>query len=521
MPVLGILTARRQHLKGAATLPTTIAVISDLHYASSCPIATRQGEWAAVLLLRAVHRLNRYIKPDLVLLLGDCIDDPDGADARELLQELRQIMDLLTCPWLAIPGNHDPVPDAFYEIFPRPAETVNTAGVRVLTFCDPEAPGYNATRTDNDLARMRAARSDGFAGPVIAAQHVALCPAHLQRILAYTYTNLDAALDAAATGGVNLCVGGHSHTNTGVIRRGSTAFLAVDALCEAPFGYTLVTIDDGPDSDHSSRITSRNESLSMPAEYELVDCHSHTQFAYCSEDVHTTRSPQLAEIMGLRALALTEHSAHLYYPVEEYYSGHAVEGDATDSAPAQRRIADYFAATDALRSDRLLVGLEIDADYNGGLVLLDADAARLQIKVGAVHFLHERRQEAIDPTAFAAEFQHVTERLCRTGIDVLAHPFRIFRISKLTPPPALFEWLARHLKSCGVAAEINFHINEPHAEFVRLCVEMGVPLTFGSDAHNLYEVGEFYPHLALLRRIGVTGNPSSVLWDGALSRLQS
>ena len=69
----------------------------------------------------------------------------------------------------------------------------------------------------------------------------------------------------------------------------------------------------------------------------------------------------------------------------------------------------------------------------------------------------------------------------------------------------------RLLREQGTAAEINFHTNEPSADFVRLCLEQGVKLTFGSDAHNLYEVGEFSPHLALLREAGFSGNPQDVL----------
>ena len=67
------------------------------------------------------------------------------------------------------------------------------------------------------------------------------------------------------------------------------------------------------------------------------------------------------------------------------------------------------------------------------------------------------------------------------------------------------------LKENNVAAEINFHTNEPPLEFVKLCLESGVKLTFGSDAHNLYEVGEFYPHLKLLEAAGFNGSFEDIL----------
>jgi len=57
------------------------------------------------------------------------------------------------------------------------------------------------------------------------------------------------------------------------------------------------------------------------------------------------------------------------------------------------------------------------------------------------------------------------------------------------------------LKRYGIAVEINYHTNEPPAEFFRMCIENGIKLSLGSDAHNLYEVGEFYAHLKFLQKI--------------------
>ena len=68
-----------------------------------------------------------------------------------------------------------------------------------------------------------------------------------------------------------------------------------------------------------------------------------------------------------------------------------------------------------------------------------------------------------------------------------------------------------------MAAELNFHSNEPPPDFVRMCLEAGVRLALGSDAHNLYEVGEFAPHLALLRECGYDGDLGAVLWSAPSS----
>jgi histidinol phosphatase-like PHP family hydrolase len=98
----------------------------------------------------------------------------------------------------------------------------------------------------------------------------------------------------------------------------------------------------------------------------------------------------------------------------------------------------------------------------------------------------------------------------------LAHPFRVFRRSGWTPPEALVTPVAQLLARYGVAAELNFHTNEPLLPFVRACLDLEVPFTFGSDAHHLAEVGDFAYHLALLAEAGFNGELKEVLAPIAL-----
>ena len=91
-------------------------------------------------------------------------------------------------------------------------------------------------------------------------------------------------------------------------------------------------------------------------------------------------------------------------------------------------------------------------------------------------------------------------------MDILAHPFRVFRRSELPTPEELFPLVVKLLKEKNIAVELNFHTNEPSEKFFQICLEEKIPIAFGSDSHNLYEVGEFYPHLELLKNLGVNGN---------------
>ena len=46
-----------------------------------------------------------------------------------------------------------------------------------------------------------------------------------------------------------------------------------------------------------------------------------------------------------------------------------------------------------------------------------------------------------------------------------------------------------------------------------MCIKNGIKISLGSDTHNLYEVGEFYPHVKLLDKIapGWRSNPEEIL----------
>ena len=483
-----------------------IAVVSDLHYSRTPSPDRPNGGLAHVLLLRAVKRFNRLIQPDLVLILGDCTEHPQGDEVLDELSELRDILDQLDCPWVIIPGNHDPAPDRFYQVMPRPGDIIDVGSVRILPFIDPEEPGWHARRTEANLARTRAARHDGFAGTVIAIQHVPAGPIE-QMGLPLGYTNQAEVIDAMNAGGIDLALGGHCHAGSDLVQVGRVACQCVASLSDEPFAYTIVTIDD------DQKIHTQRHALAMPRDFGLFDLHSHTPFAYCSENMDFHLSPTLAHQMGLRGLAMTEHSGQLYFPEAMYWRGDIADCGIAGARPEHARIDDYFHQAHAVSDDTLLVGLEVDADHHGNQVLPTDVAPRCQILLGAVHFLPVPRTDDVETAAVVAAFKQITERLCHTGIDVLAHPFRIFRRYQTDVPADVYPWLVKLLKRTGVAAEINFHTNEPHPAFVQQCIESGVKLTFGSDAHNLYEVGEFAPHLALLEAIGHTGSPRPLLLD--------
>ncbi len=478
------------------------AVLSDTHFVSdrSAVVGRRRAGLADILALRAAQRLKRHIKPELVVVLGDVINDGDAPDALAQLAAMKAALDVLDCPVLYLPGNHDGPPAAFYSVFPKPPAHVDVGGVRFVCFVDREEPGYNARRAPENASLLRAARSD-WTGPIVALQHVPVFPPGLCDC-PYNYVDHADVLADMATSGVRLCVSGHYHRGIGLLESDTAAFLVAPALCEPPFPFLVVDME-GDD------ITVQRQELAMPRELGLVDTHVHTQLAYCNENLDAALNLELGEAFGLASIRFAEHSGHLYFDRRGY--GQCGRLGLTGIRPAHNRMQAYLELLSTAGCPPECIGIEVDACDDGTPLLLPEDTAHLPFRIGAVHQLGALRTPQPDLETVCDDFLATTKRFLQSDIRSLAHPFRVFRRARFETPKRLFAPVVAMLQEAGVAAEINFHTNDPDPEFVRLCIEAGVPLTFGSDAHNLYEIGEFFPHLQLLEQLGCDGALSDIL----------
>jgi histidinol phosphatase-like PHP family hydrolase len=310
--------------------------------------------------------------------------------------------------------------------------------------------------------------------------------------------------------GITLAIGGHYHEGFGLINDDGVNFLAAPALCQSPFSFLEMDIING-------KVTVTRHDLRLPEKLNLWDMHVHTQFAYCSENMEVVKSMGLAQDFGLAGLTFTEHSGHLYFDRQTYGNQNCFR-DGIDSAQKQNeRMAAYLAALDNAGCRPLNTGLEVDSCFDGKLLMRPFDRNRVRYLMGSIHALATLQNSQPDREEVQAEFLKLTAGLVRSKINVLAHPFRVFTRAKIEAPDSLFDPVVRLLKESGVAAEINFHTDFPSAEFFRRCLAAGVKLALGSDAHNLYEIGEFTPHLALLREIGFDGDLKEILLNPGLA----
>jgi len=254
--------------------------------------------------------------------------------------------------------------------------------------------------------------------------------------------------------------------------------------------------------DFSMRINGKQIiELGIPDIPDLTDFHLHTSLAYCSENMEIAKAIELEHLSGAKHINFAEHSGQLYCTPEVYWSNRFVWNRRD---PADSRAQSYLSLAEKNAGPNHTFGLELDVDRDA----IVSDVPGLSgFRIGAIHFLEnnltyeEKKQD----------FMRRLDALLSSGIDILAHPFRVFLKGGLPIPEDLFEPVAEKLVQAGVAAEINFHTNHPQPEFVELVLKKGGKLSFGTDSHNLCEAGYLKPHYEFCKQLGIAGKLDEVL----------
>jgi hypothetical protein len=92
--------------------------------------------------------------------------------------------------------------------------------------------------------------------------------------------------------------------------------------------------------------------------YQFCDCHTHSEFSSCAEDVTLRGYSRRAQKTSLR-FAITDHSAQVFYPPDNrwgFWTDRAVEVFESCRSAGGRRILEYVAAVRAAQRGNMLVG---------------------------------------------------------------------------------------------------------------------------------------------------------------------
>ena len=490
------------------TLPFRLPVSADIHHAPSQAEAAdapaeRRCRAGLELARRAVEDAKRRGGFDAIALVGDLLNHGEMPSGPEALAAVRdQIRKAAPdAPLLVVPGNHDGDPGRFAAVFGERPGVREMGGYRFVTFFDAYDARDRCSRSEADRERLRRLASEP-GGPIVALQHN---PLHPPIVSDYPYlpTNAAEVVRDYAEAGVLLSVSGHYHAGQAPAPHGDTHYVTAPGLCEGSLPYTLVTLE-------GRKVSVETRGLRMADVPRLVDSHAHTEFAYCRADVTAAGVLERARLLGLAGVCLVEHAPQLYCAADDFWAGRHISRPSVWRGAGASRMREFRQAMAPLRSDFVRVGLEVELDADGRMTLRDEDRAWPDLLVGAVHFLPEDFR-ALPFGQLASGFMRSTEGLLGAGVDVLAHPWRLFRWAERAAPADLFVPVAQALADTGTATEINFHGNDPEAGFLGACLERGVKVAFGSDAHALREVGAFGPHLDLLRRVAGTEDVGGLL----------
>jgi len=488
--------------------PLRLLVIADVHYApteaeaAGAPPA-RQCTFGLELVRRAVADADLRGGFDAIVLLGDLLNNGAVPGAAEALVALRDLLAEAApeTPVVVVPGNHDGNPHRLLEVFGDRPGLHTLGGYRLITFADTYDEHDRGTRRDEDRRLLRQVAGES-GGPILAIQHNAIYP-HIDAEYPYMLTNADAVLEDYAAAGVLVSLSGHYHPGQPPAMHHGTRYLTVPALCEVPHSYVVVTLD-------GRKVAAETRRLRLADEPAIVDSHIHTEFGYCARDVRSDAVIRRARAIGLAGVCLVEHAPQLYMLPDDFFAGRHIANPALWRTDAHNRGAAYRQALGALRGPFVRVGLEVEIDRDGRLTLHDEEVGWPDVLIGAVHFLPEDFQTLPAPR-FAELFMRANEGLLAAGVDILAHPWRLFRWAELPIAKHLLVPLAQALADTGTAVEINLHGNDPDPEFLAECLARGVKVALASDAHCLYEVGGLGPHLALLRQVAGTDDVGDLL----------
>jgi histidinol phosphatase-like PHP family hydrolase len=485
-----------------------ILALSDLHYSDLSRAANISrndcGVLSRTLLKKAVLRLDYMnLKPDLIVLTGDILACDEHPSAALDLIAIKGELTRSGIPYLILPGNHDIGAPEFNRVMSSQSGLHIINGYGFVIFNDqfekhPQRDSCFRASQEIELPRRIAVEHPEL--PLIALQHAPIYPA-IDADYPYNPGNSHAIIDSYQQSNVILSLSGHYHPGTQPVSHKNTIYYTIPALSDSPHPFALIELEGG-----SANI--REFKLRMDEDY-IIDSHCHTEHAYCGTTTDTAKCVALSKALNISQICITEHAFQLYFPKKTamsfiWQSQPELVREVWQSAD-RGRMRSYLDYVTAFRSPYVRAGLELDL-YDGGQLLLAPEDIEFgwDLFVGAVHFIEGFKRGSIDQHSAEKLFMRDLQKLLERGVHVIAHPFRFFGRNQLATPRHLYQPVAELLAHYSAAAEINYHTHAPDPDFFRICVEQGVKLALGSDTHDLCEAGEFYPHLNLMRRAGIS-----------------
>ncbi|MFN4227568.1 MAG: metallophosphoesterase [Candidatus Ratteibacteria bacterium] len=469
-------------------------LLSDLHYKSEgiSKIPERNSEFGLEFLKRVIRRIQDE-RIDVIVICGDLIDDNKSNCAEKDYIEIKKVIQSLNGKKILIsPGNHDLESDKFKNFFGEYKFCV-LGDFLFYVFYDNYFEGEICKRNYQEIENFKKIIEENPGKKIIVIQHNLVYP-KIESDYPFNILEPEKIHSFYKENNVFLSISGHYHKGLDLIKIDNIYYFTSSAICEQPFKYFIFEI--GEDI--------KIEEKELKNTSEIVDYHCHTEFGYCAEDVSMEKVIKRCKIFGVKKVYFTEHAGQLYLSPDDYWNYRFF--DNPEILRQQRenkkdRINEYVEKFKSLNSDMAGLGLEVEVDKNGNLTLIEDDRNLFEILVGSVHYLPD--QWCLSKKETEKSFLWAVEKLVENKIDILAHPFRFFFRKNIETPKTLYNEVIKILKEGNVKAEVNFHHYYPETEFFKMCIEEDIGIVFGSDSHNLLEVGEFSKYIEFLKKLNL------------------
>ena len=246
--------------------------------------------------------------------------------------------------------------------------------------------------------------------------------------------------------------------------------------------------------------------------HDFFDCHTHTEFSSCAEDVTLEAYVEIAKTSD-RCFAITDHSAQIFYPPDQrwgFWTEEATELFEANREEGDERIENYVKTMRSAQCGGMLVGVELDVLPDGRKVFPDDLLDSLDIVGGAVHYMPTLRNSCPVAEVYD-EFRAQVEALAGHGIDFLVHPYRLMLADEVPVSDELIAWTVQMALDAGFALEINSHKQsfECDLRMTRAALDAGVPIAVGTDTHRMEEFGDFSYQIEVLEAAGLDAET----WD--------
>ena len=244
------------------------------------------------------------------------------------------------------------------------------------------------------------------------------------------------------------------------------------------------------------------------------DYHVHSEFSPCSEDMDIREIARLSSEEKVE-VTITDHSYRFYLDSMARFSERGIE-KTLDRTAARHEIMDYM---ERMKRFDINIGAEIDMLPCGEMLFEDDLFDGLHVKLGAIHYL-DSIQKGKSRDEIIEEFKRQNLAFIDTGVDIIAHPFRILGSNGIDVDESLILWLIKHARG-KAALEVNAHKKFPglDVEMVRKCCEYGTQVSIGTDSHRMAELFDFSYHRKIFEDSGIDDIEKFVFKKSVLLRI--